>query len=67
MLGLINTRPIWNDEDNDLWTQNLRSELSSSYALLNAPLQRLSLKNSENFVNDFDNWLQCFSLNQTSG
>ena len=68
MIGLINTRPVWdNDEDVNLWSEDLGSELSKNIQVLNAPLQVLSLKKSENVANDLSSWLDFFSLNQLSG
>ena len=40
MLGLINTRPTWNDDD-DHWASNLRFELNN-VEVMDAPLQILS-------------------------
>ena len=66
MLGLINTRAAWDDDDNS-WNDNLRHELSRDIKVLNAPLQILSLINSESVINDLNLWFDSVFLNNLSG
>ena len=66
MFGFITTRPIWKNEEN-VWLQNLRSELSKDFEILNAPLQTLSLTTPEIAIKKIDLWLDSLFSNSFSG
>ena len=65
MFGLINTRPIWN-EDDKLWADKLRFELND-VEIMDAPLQELSLTDSSNVGNKLSSWLNIIDLKKSSG
>ena len=65
MLGLINTRPIWNEGDK-LWSEELRCVLNN-VKVIDAPLQMLSLTNSVNVGNELFSWLSSVTSNKSYG
>ena len=65
MLGLINTRPTWNDDD-DHWASNLRFELNN-VEVMDAPLQILSLTDSVNVGNQLFSWLSVVNSKKSTG
>ena len=65
MFGLINTRPIWNEDDR-LWADKLRFELND-VEIMDAPLQELSLTDSSNVGNKLSSWLKIIDLKKSLG